>query len=295
MNKVSKVSFLIALSFAGLAASASACAQLVSAAYLKQYNEATDYEPLLASVLQDFSGGGEFYARQVIGECRLVRAQLEQWRKKAAEANQDAPDSPRAKAIALLGGRCENISDARLQDPWVDSERVGGVPDPLITAEQDIIQKIRHTSAAPRERARLAGPDRTFEPGKRILIKLPREQQDPLFIDRLTRKWQLPDPEKSKTRVVYTYLRGSFRPGAEEVVGAASRLAPCEMGLVCDEREFSVAMPCAATGKCDGSREGALRRLFQSRDKDFDNALSTAKELAQSIRDEEGSRLLVLW
>ncbi|MBF5006139.1 hypothetical protein [Diaphorobacter caeni] len=295
MKKLSKVSLLIALGFAGVAASVPACAQLVSAAYLKQYNEATDYAPLLAAALQDFSSGGEFYARQIIGECRLVRAQSEQWKKKAAEANQDAPESPRAKAIALLGARCENISDAQLQGTLVSSERTGGVPDPLIVAEQDIIQKVRHTSAAPRERARLAGPDRTLEPGKRILIKLPKELQDPLFIGRLTRKWQLADTETSKPRVVYTYLRGSFRPGAEEVVGAAARLVPCEMGLVCDEREFSVAMPCASTGKCDGSREGALLRIFQSRDKDFDNALSTAKELAQSIRDEEGSRLLVLW
>ena len=288
-----KATWLLALGFLGLAASASA--QMVSAAYLQQYNGATDYAPMLAAGLKDPANGGEFYARQIITECKFVRSQSDKW-KRDSEAAGTAPDSARSKAIELLRGRCANISNAQLNNPWVDTAPVMDVQDPLILAERDFQAKASHVASAPREKMRISGPDKTREPGKRILIKLPKELQDPLFIQQLTRKWQVQDENgKPTVRVMHTYLRGGFRPGAEEVVGVAAYLVPCELGLLCDEREFTVAQRCASGGACDANRQEHMRRNYQAKDMDFDNAISTAKELAESIKEEENARILVIW
>lgn len=285
-----KLSLLGALVFAAVSASA----QPISATYLQQYNNATDYAPLLAAGLKDPANGGEFYARKVLAECNVVRKHSDAW-KKASEAANDAPDSSRAKSIALLVQRCEKITDAQLRDPWVDTPPVLGVDDPLILAERDVLEKISHVSASPREKMRVAGPDKTREPGKRVLVKLPHAIQDPLFISSLTRKWQVKAEGKPPYRLIHTYLRGDFRPGAEEVVGVAAYLAPCEMGLQCDATEFEVALPCADSGLCYPGRVERVRRKYAGNEKDFDNALSTTKELVQSLKEREDARLLVIW
>ncbi|QIL72421.1 hypothetical protein G7048_19900 [Diaphorobacter sp. HDW4B] len=288
-----KASWLAALGFACLASTA--FAQSVTAEYLKQYNGATDYAPLLSAGLKDPANGGEFYARQIIAECKLVRSQSDKW-KKDSEAAGLASDAPRSKAIELLRGRCVNISNAQLSNPWVDVAPVTDVQDPLILAERDFVARASHVASAPREKMRISGPDKTREPGKRILIQLPKNLQDPLFIQQLTRKWPVLDEHgKATVRVMHTYLRGGFRPGAEEVVGVAAYLVPCELGLQCDEREFTVAQRCASGGACDSGRVEHMRRNYQAKDKDFDNAISTAKELAESIKEEENARILVIW
>ena len=293
---MSKASWLLAWGIAGIVAVASnASAQLVSAAYLQQYNEATDYAPLLAAAAKDRVHGGGFYAHQIITECELVRKHWSQWAAQS-KASGDAKDSPRAKAVESLGQRCEHVSAEQLLNLLPDVELSSGVPDPLLLTAQDMQMKASHVASAPRERSRLSGPDRTPEPGKRILIKLPKELHDPLFIQHLTGKWQVRDANGKPTqRVMHTYLRGSFRPGAEEVVGVAAYLVPCEMGLKCDEREFTVAQRCASGGACDASRVEHMRRNYRDKGVDFDNAISTTKELARSIKEEESARILVIW
>lgn len=82
--------------------------------------------------------------------------------------------------------------------------------------------------------------------------------------------------------------RGYAGP-ALDVLMAAIRLAPCDLGLSCGQEDLSLIAPCLATGHCPPSRQAEVEQAFSSDPAKYAQVLKLRDDIVQAIRRRNAS------
>lgn len=258
-------------------------AQASSNKLLDAYNNAQDYNNLIEAALSSNSEIGDLYAKKALGVCSIVNDNLEKW-KSDINRPEIKPDSSRVQAVESLFDRCKNVSLSDLTSVNINSiganrkqkssavnsleNSASKIDSEISTVEKLNGRKSEKTAAKIEER-------------RQVSLNAAAANRDPLYADSLGLRLVLSKDKNAKT--VYRVNGKEYPVNSKVDVGLAVTLVPCELGLQCDAKEFSVALPCASGVICDSSRYEAVQRMSKENNSSYDDILDVAKQIARGI------------
>lgn len=271
------ISLLIGTSlFTGMAQ-----AQSTNPEFLESYNSSTDYRQLVNKGLKEPTQGGVFYATKVLSQCQSIADLQGRWDVSAENSSEESSKIARGNAINLLKQRCGSFDEAELSQTSIAKlTKSSADKDPLLAAATSYT-KSRNL------RANATLPERRTE-----AVAAATRLRDPLVVDDLGLRLIVVRDETTKST--------SYRIDGQSILlddkrdpGLAMYLVPCEMGLRCDEKEFSVALPCASQGICDAGRYDKVKKMTEKSGADYEGIVRLAKTIAQTLGDgTQGAYLL---
>jgi hypothetical protein len=270
-------SLLIALSLVG----GIAHAQSINTHFLESFNASPNYRELVDKGLKEPARGGSFYAIKVLSQCQSIADLQSRWAESVGSRSEDSQTDARSNAIKLLATRCGSFTEMELsQDSINRLINSSAEKDPLLAAARSYTQSrnLRTNATLPERRTEAVASAVRFK--------------DPLVVDDLGLRLILVRDQTTKA-TSYKINGQSIQLDDKLDPGLAMYLVPCEIGLKCDETEFTVALPCASQGICDAGRYDKVKKMTEKSGADYEGIVRLAKTIAQTLSDgTQGGNLL---
>lgn len=260
----------------GLLVSGYLQAQAADIAFLESYNSSNNYKSLVDEALKAPERGGYFYASKIVGQCSLVRDLQDRW--KDSEVSKL---SARSEAISVLVSRCGSLGDANSRAAVAKDLKASiADKDPLYVA------------ATSYTKSRNLRKNATTQERKTEAVTSVARLKDPLLVDDLGLRL-IASRDNTTTATTFKINGRTILLNDRLDAGLAMYLVPCEMGLKCDEKEFSIALSCASSGECHAGRHDKVKKMTEGAGTDYGAIERAAKEIARSLSDQtQGSILL---